>query len=208
MNIRTAQTTDSDAIAPLILSSGETTLSVMLGGKKRSSKQALDFIRQAISQPDGQFGYNNHLVVSDPEGAIAAVGCCWGDTPIAGFREATMASLINYFGVPGTMNVLECSQQVAKIIPGPKNDELCLGHIAVSEAYKRRGVATNLLDYFSRYALTQNKQKLVLDVESTNVAALALYRQYGFSDVAYTEPDDSAHAFGLTAHWHMQKNLT
>lgn len=208
MKIRTAQKQDCEEIAPLILSSGEITLSVMLGGVDRSLKQTLGFIKQAISQPEGQFGYNNHLVVTDPAGSIAAVGCCWGDTPKAGFRESTMESLIDYFGVLETMNVFECSQQVAKIIPGPQSDEMCLGHIAVNEVNKRQGVATMLLDHFSGYALTQNKRKLVLDVESTNVAALALYRHYGFNEIAYTVPDASATALGLTAHWHMQKVLS
>jgi ribosomal protein S18 acetylase RimI-like enzyme len=208
MNIRTATQQDSDVLATLILSSGETTLSVMLGGPECSSSQTLDFIKQAISQPDGQFGYKNHIVVTDSEGSIAAVGCCWRDTAKAGFRESTMASLIDYFGVLDTMNVLECSQQVAKIIPGPKSDELCLGHIAVSKAYQRQGVATQLLNHFSHYASTHNKRKLVLDVESTNVAAIALYRRYGFTEVAYSEPDESAAALGLTAHWHMQKELS
>jgi ribosomal protein S18 acetylase RimI-like enzyme len=207
MNIRTATKQDSDLIAPLVLSSGKTTLSVMLGGVERSSVQALDFLKQAISQPEGQFGYNNHLVVCDADDATLAVGCCWGDTPKAGFRESTMESLIDYFGVLETMNVLECSQQVAKIIPGPKSDELCLGHIAVGKKRRRQGVATKLLDYFSHYALTQNKHKLVLDVEATNIPALMFYRQYGFSEVARTEPDASAATLGLTAHWHMRKDL-
>lgn len=207
MVIETANQSHSQALLELVFSSGPRTLAAMLGGSAQGADTALKFLSSAISQPYGQFGYRHHTVIVDSNQSVVAAGCCWGQTPKPGFRQATMDSLIGHFGMLETMAVIERSLQVAKIIPGPQSDELCLGHIAVIQAFRRKGLASMLLEHFEAVAYKQAKAALVLDVEASNSNALSLYRDYGFTEVGYTEPDEQGQAIGLTAHWHMRKAL-
>ena len=69
--------------------------------------------------------------------------------------------------------------------------------VAVSEEYRRRGVAYRLLDYSVKTSRGKGLESLFLEVRSQNYAAISLYRTYGFNEIGrrknyYRDPTDDA----------------
>ena len=60
------------------------------------------------------------------------------------------------------------------------------GHItnvAVSKNYRRRGIAKALISHFIEIAKSDNSEFMTLEVRASNVAAISLYKSFGFADV-------------------------
>ena len=69
--------------------------------------------------------------------------------------------------------------------------------VAVDESYRRRGIAYRLLDYAVKTSRGKGLESLFLEVRSMNIAAISLYRSYGFVEIArrrayYKDPTDDA----------------
>jgi ribosomal-protein-alanine N-acetyltransferase len=56
--------------------------------------------------------------------------------------------------------------------------------IAVARAHRRRGLGRDLMEAVLRELHAQRAEALFLEVDETNVAAIALYRRLGFREVA------------------------
>jgi ribosomal-protein-alanine N-acetyltransferase len=55
--------------------------------------------------------------------------------------------------------------------------------VAVARAHRRRGVGWQLMDAVLRHLHGQRAEALFLEVDETNLAAIALYRRLGFREV-------------------------
>ncbi|MBE7035192.1 MAG: ribosomal-protein-alanine N-acetyltransferase [Ruminococcaceae bacterium] len=62
-------------------------------------------------------------------------------------------------------------------------DEGQITNVAVHPAYRRRGLAKRLIQYFIDYARDKNLSCLTLEVRESNEAAQALYKKMGFTVV-------------------------
>jgi ribosomal-protein-alanine N-acetyltransferase len=76
-------------------------------------------------------------------------------------------------------------------------DEAHLANIAVRERYREKGVGERLLISVIELAIKQNARFITLEVRSSNKAAQALYRKYGFAEVGtrreyYTDNKEDA----------------
>jgi ribosomal-protein-alanine N-acetyltransferase len=60
-------------------------------------------------------------------------------------------------------------------------DEIHIGTLATHPRYRRRGIARRLLSTALRFALQQGVRTATLEVRHSNVAAQALYSQFGFT---------------------------
>jgi [ribosomal protein S18]-alanine N-acetyltransferase len=60
-------------------------------------------------------------------------------------------------------------------------DELHLLNVAVAESARRRGIGRALMDDLIAYARANAIVRILLEVRSSNVAAIALYDQLGFT---------------------------
>lgn len=74
-------------------------------------------------------------------------------------------------------------------------DELHINTLAVAPDYRRRGMATTLLEYVLAEAVTAGVTKATLEVRASNTAAIALYERLGFYVAArrpnyYTKPEE------------------
>lgn len=67
-------------------------------------------------------------------------------------------------------------------IAGPEAEALTL---AVDPAYRRTGIARNLMQSFEDTAKAQGATDAFLEVSSDNSAAIALYHNLGFRDVGH-----------------------
>ena len=76
-------------------------------------------------------------------------------------------------------------------------DEGYITNIAVRLEYRRQGVASQLLDVFTRFAQGNHMAFLTLEVRDTNAAARALYAKHGYEEVGrrknyYDHPKEDA----------------
>ena len=62
-------------------------------------------------------------------------------------------------------------------------DEAELLDIAIAAGQQRHGWGRKLLEEMMALARRQNMQRMVLEVRASNLAAIALYRKAGFSDI-------------------------
>jgi ribosomal-protein-alanine N-acetyltransferase len=76
-------------------------------------------------------------------------------------------------------------------------DEIHLLKIAVAPPWRRRGIATRLLDFCFGLAQRRNARKVYLEVRRSNVSALNLYSKIGFQIIGtrpkyYTDTGEDA----------------
>lgn len=76
-------------------------------------------------------------------------------------------------------------------------DELHINNVAVDPAFRRQGIASRLLEAALEHGRRRGARRAVLEVRSSNVAAQALYRRYGFAPIAvrrryYSRPTEDA----------------
>ena len=65
----------------------------------------------------------------------------------------------------------------------PVLDEVQLLDIGIAAQHQRKGLGRQLLNELMAWARSQNIHRMLLEVRPTNVAALALYRSAGFSQI-------------------------
>lgn len=92
---------------------------------------------------------------------------------------------------------LEKGAPIAYIIGRKIPPEGEIYRIAVKSAHRRRGVGYRLLSYALKTEMGKGLETVFLEVRSRNLAAIRLYRSYGFLRVGerkgyYKNPDDDA----------------
>ena len=76
-------------------------------------------------------------------------------------------------------------------------DEGQITNVAVHPDYRRRGLASAVLNSLMRYAKSCHADSVTLEVRASNSAAIALYKKAGFAEVGrrrgfYTKPVEDA----------------
>ena len=76
-------------------------------------------------------------------------------------------------------------------------DECELYRIAISDKYRGKGYAKELMEYFISECRRNNVRGIFLEVRSSNVPARTLYEKYGFQNIAtrknyYRNPTEDA----------------
>ena len=76
-------------------------------------------------------------------------------------------------------------------------DEGYITNVAVRPAYRRQGIASDLLGVFERFARGHQLAFLTLEVRASNAAAIALYEKMGYARVGvrknyYEHPREDA----------------
>ena len=199
MQLRRAQGKDAKAAGLLILSSAKNSFASIFDLSE--SHYALAYLQYAFTFADGQFGYANHCVI-DVDGQVAAIASSWHTELTARFHQATLHSIVSYYGPIDGLEVIQRCQLLKEIIPAPKKEEWCIGHFAVSPSHRRGGLGRKLLAHMQALASSKGKNKITLDVELSNQGAINFYRDSGFAFV--DKPTSRAlNVGGLAAHGHM-----
>lgn len=124
---------------------------------------------------------------------------------IASIEEATFPdpwdyrSVMDLLTAEGSMcfTAIDSGRVIAYVIGRMIAPEGEIYRVAVSEEYRRRGIAYRLLDYAVKTSRGRGLESLFLEVRSQNIAAINLYRAYGFIEIArrkgyYRNPTDDA----------------
>ncbi|KXI30161.1 GNAT family N-acetyltransferase [Paraglaciecola hydrolytica] len=204
MNIRPACQQDASQLAELIYASGPQILESVFGTSKPYNPR--DFLLSALQHKDGQYGFANHYVAIEDDKILAAV-CGWHSELKTHFHQATLHSVVAYFGVELSLEVLARSQITQQIIPGPQPHEWCIGHLSVNLEYQKQGVASQLLNFMTELALQNGKSQLSLDVSQDNHNAIQFYLQRGFSILSTSALTAEMQNLGFSRHLHMSKSL-
>lgn len=204
MKIRQANQGDANSLAALIFSSSPVALAATFNINQELS--AINFLKTCLPFAEGQYGYRNHWVA---EVDNQVVGCfsAWHSDLDDSFHQATLVKLTEFYGIAHTLSVVQASQVLLDCIPKIKHYEWCIGHLAVEPKYRRLGVATALLDFARKQALSFGKSTLSLDVESTNNQAVAFYLSKGFEQASQSEMSPKMLALGIGRHLHLIQSI-
>ncbi|MFT2092173.1 GNAT family N-acetyltransferase [Paraglaciecola sp. 2405UD69-4] len=204
MIIRQANPSDAIALAPLIFASGSETLAAVLD--INTDLTALKFLASCLTEPDGQYGYLNHWVVVTNQQTIGCVSA-WHSQLSKEFHQATLSSLLNFYGAEHVHSILRNSLITQDCIPKPAPNEWCVGHLSVASSYQGLGYGKAMLAFMEQQAVAANKTHLSLDVAANNRSALAFYEHQGFVKADLSGTTNRMQALGLDAHWHLLKTL-
>lgn len=95
------------------------------------------------------------------------------------------AAFTDFFSVSGTYALLaEGRQTMGMAVYRVQFEQADILTLAVLPDFRRSGVALTLLEEAIRQAASKGCQKMFLDVEDGNVAAIALYEGFGFVHTA------------------------
>ncbi|PJZ81076.1 GNAT family N-acetyltransferase [Leptospira meyeri] len=196
--IRTAKPTDVETIVPLIYSSGPKAWTYVFGEGK---KTPFDFLNSSYVKRGNTVSYTNHYV-AELNGKV--VGSILSYTQPS-FLALTVGTAIRILFVYkwNALKVMARGLKTETIIQPPKSGCLYLGHIAVSETERNKGIAKKLIEYM----ITKNKKyKIIsLDVSAENKPAISLYQKLGF------EIKETRHPLGwegiIPSHHYMEKQI-
>lgn len=204
MHIRPATQSDAEALGPLIFSTAPATISAIFEVDHKFS--AHNFLLTSLNTADGQYGYGNHWVAEIDK---LVVGCisAWHRALPEAFHQATLSQLASFYGLQHTLPVARNNQVLRDCIPKPKAYEWCVGHFAVEENYRKRGIGRSLLDLMRSSALAFGKSTLSVDVESSNTAAITYYQEYGFIQESGSGISPNMQSLGIGSYRHLTKPL-
>lgn len=173
--LRAGTETDAGALAPLIFSSATVLLPYLFKG----TQSALNYILQAAKQPDGQYSAARHQLAIDDQQVVACI-TLWDDKLPKSFHAYTLKSLTAFLQQDQIAHLLSNNELISSVFQAPQSHQLCVGHLAVVDTHKGRGIGKILLNYAIQQAKTYHKSQLVLDVDSNNEEALNFYTRFGF----------------------------
>lgn len=64
-------------------------------------------------------------------------------------------------------------------------DQLEITNIVVKKNFRKRGIGNELLKELIEYAIKNDKEKIILEVNITNIPAIKLYEKNGFKNVGF-----------------------
>ncbi|MGS2721074.1 GNAT family N-acetyltransferase [Paraglaciecola aestuariivivens] len=204
MAIRRATQQDAEPLAKLILASATHSLNIVFS--LGSETQALDFLTFSLNHPDGQFGYQNHWVIEIDNQLVACV-CAWTNQLPESFHQATLASLVSFYDPSDLLTVIQRSKVLQECLPKPTSKEWCVGHIAVAQSHRRKGLGKKLIKTMQHQAQANNKSCLSLDVEKSNIDAVKFYLDQGFRIKSESKVTINMQALGIGQHLHLTKDV-
>jgi len=177
--IRKGQPGDADVAAPLILSAAEALIAAVFGHNDKQT--ALNYLMHAWEHGDGQYGCHHHWVATQEDKPLGVV-TAWHTKLGAAFDRATLDSITSFFSMDEAISILMRNQTIAVKLTPPTPNELMIGHVAVVASAQGLGVGRKLIEHMVDYGITLNKQKVVLDVELKNTAAIRFYQRLQFNE--------------------------
>lgn len=175
VEVRPAAPEDEEAVARLFYDTARGMYDMYAGSHER----AIEVLRRAFRSP-GTNASREIVTVAVVDGSVAGAMAsspdAEGDARAKRFRRLVLR-MTPPWRWPG---VLRLSRLGAGLTPEPPPSSLYVDALATDERFRRRGVATALLDEAARQARDGGFAYVALDTASTNAAAQALYDRTGF----------------------------
>ncbi len=181
LEFRPARQLDAETAVPLIYSSGPAAFDDVFADDKRGS--ALDFLLDAFREGAGEFGCQNHTVVTH-HGQIVGVGACYSGETSFSYMLTAIRQIWSFYGLMRAQRVIRRGLKLEQQIKPPQGSMNYIGHLGVPVEWQGRGIGRRLVEYFLDVGRQANRPIAVLDVSVENPRAQALYEQIGFQAVA------------------------
>ncbi|TGL25135.1 GNAT family N-acetyltransferase [Leptospira bourretii] len=198
LTIRMAKPTDVETIVPLIYSSGPKAWTFVFGEGK---KTAFDFLNSSYIKRGNTVSYTNHYV-AELNGKVVGSILSYTQPSFLALTAGTALRILSVYKW-NAPKVMARGLKTETIIQPPKSGCLYLGHIAVSETERNKGIAKKLIEF-----MITNNQKyktISLDVSAENKPAISLYQNLGF------ETRETRHPLGwegtIPSHHYMEKQI-
>jgi ribosomal protein S18 acetylase RimI-like enzyme len=180
--IRPAQPDDADVVAQLLYETAGGMYDLFAGGRARAAR-----VLRAAYARDGNSASREviSLAVVDDRvaGAIAAFPVAEGDARARAFLRLTLRRTPPWLW-PRTLRVFRLG---GRLTPPAPADALYVDALATHLDFRRRGVATALLEAAERRARALGLKAVALDTAERNIAAQALYESFGMEQSGRSE---------------------
>ncbi|MCW7491903.1 GNAT family N-acetyltransferase [Leptospira sp. 2 VSF19] len=198
LTIRAAKPTDVETIVPLIYSSGPKAWTFVFAEGK---KTPLNFLTLSYVKRGNTVSYTNHYV-AELNGKVVGSILSYTQPSFLTLTAGTALRILSVYKWKAP-KVMARGLKTETIIQPPKSGCLYLGHIAVSETERNKGIAKKMIEYM----ITNNKKHktISLDVSAENKPAISLYQNLGF------EIKETRHPLGwegiIPSHYYMEKQI-
>lgn len=198
LTIRNAKPSDLNSIVPLIYSSGPKAWTFVF---QEGKKTAFDFLNSSYVRRGNTVSYTNHFV-AEIEGRVVGSILSYSQPSFLALTLGTALRILSVYGLRAP-KVMARGLKTETIIQPPKSGCLYLGHIAVLETERNKGIAKKLIEYMIS---KETKYKTAsLDVSAENEPAIALYQKLGF------QIKETRHPLGwegtIPSHHYMEKQI-
>mgnify|MGYP000250288741 CR=1 FL=1 len=177
IELRPCQASDVEQAIPLMFSAGPEAFRYVFSVNYKD--QALDFLRYAFCQGDGEFGYKDHQLALDKGKVVALVGRRLGKDNSA-YMLAAIKQIFGFYGFITGLRVIIRGLRFEQIVTPPKAGVACLHNLGVSEGQRGKGYGRQVIEKFIEQAKSKGVSLVSLDVAETNPRAKALYERLGF----------------------------
>ncbi len=183
VTLRPARPADAEIAATLIAETmgGYGVMTMGLGSLHREVTILVDW----FSRAGNRFSYEYCWLAEIDQKVVGLLLTLPGDK--LGQLERSLAKgILNYY------SIFEVAQLLWRLMVIGRSDEAepneyILSHLAVSEPYRKQGIAGKLIQKAEELAIKNGFSRLVLEVELDNLPAQALYRKHGFELQFITE---------------------
>jgi ribosomal protein S18 acetylase RimI-like enzyme len=165
---------EADAVAHLLYETAGGMYDLFAGGKERAAR-----VLRAAYARDGNSASREVVSVADVDGRVAGAMAAFpvpeGDERARAFLRLTLARTPPWLW-PRKLRVFRLGGRLTPPAPG---DALYVDALAADPEFRRRGVATALLEAAERRAGAAGLRAVALDTAERNYAAQALYERFG-----------------------------
>jgi GNAT superfamily N-acetyltransferase len=172
--IRAPRPDEDDAVAELLYETAGGMYDLFAGGRERAAR----VLRTAYAR-NGNSASRETVTLAELDdrvaGAMAAFPVAEGDERARAFLRLTLAR-VPPWRWPRTLRVFRLG---GRLTPPAPSDALYIDALATHPEFRRRGVATALLEAAERQARAAGLGAIALDTAERNLAAQALYEGFG-----------------------------
>lgn len=170
IEIREAVPADASKIAEAIMEAVGREITLDFAGGPERLPLVKEVFTELAQMPDSQYSYRNTLIAETSEGEVAGVAIAYDGALLHQLREKFAEAANRILG----MNLV-----ADEMADETSDDEIYLDTLCVFEPWRRKGIASRLIDASSRKHLNTGKP-LGLLVDKDNSRARSLYIKNGF----------------------------
>lgn len=176
IQIRPAEQKDVEAIVPLIYSSGPAAWDFVF---TQNGKTPFDFLSTSFIKRGNTISYTNHFV-AELNGEVVGSIMSYRQPSFLLLNGGTALRIVSVYGFSAP-KVMGRGLTTEGMIKPPRPGRLYLGHIAVSEKHRGKGIGKELIRFMAQKF--PELKILSLDVSQKNEAAISLYKGLGFQTI-------------------------
>ena len=169
MDIENARATQARDIARLIMEAMNHECCQYFAGERHTLQDFEDLMTRLVERDDSQYSYRNTLVAVNERQKVIGICVAYDGRDLHRLRKAFVAGALEAF-----------DRDFSDMDDETQEGEFYIDSLAVSETFRHRGIATQLLKATVEKARKRGAEAVGLLVDQGNPKAEALYQRIGF----------------------------